>query len=189
MKKENSVFEFEGVKIKPSKSGTYNGCPFNCDVGTGYPIRKWKTEKGIKNHLKECCNTPTNVKVREEKTTAMANEEKKRIAELERKRADILKRIPQKVGDTIYHTYSHCVKPTHEWRGSRRVRVRYEAVYSYGWSEATIASIGFGAGTMIVFNENIAASAICATAEEAKKRSEEDQKEHDDWNKQCSSYR
>jgi len=51
--------------------------------------------------------------------------------------------LEYKVGDLICYVKETIVQDTHEWRGDRRVKVRYEAVKKFEAKQAEITSIDF----------------------------------------------
>jgi len=171
MEDKVAVIEFEGVKIKPSKSGVYK-CPFNCHTGN-YPAPKWKTEQGIMKHLKSCRSRPSNVK-----RLAENKEIEDEIFEGLKKKA--LAMVTQKVGDKIYWVRKIIVKDTHEQRGNRLVKVRYEPVLRFEACETEIKTIDvlknsnyapdaeYILNRYVYFNTTIPISSVRSSFDEAK---------------------
>lgn len=94
----------------------------------GYPRNwKWKTQRGYDNH--SCYK---------DELAAMEEQKKQREAEL----LEIAQNAPHKVGDEVYHYHYIVTHPTHEQRGSRLVRVRYEEKRSYQSGYGMIDEIG-----------------------------------------------
>lgn len=137
MEKIKPIINFEGKDIKPNKGGFYT-CPYKCGQ-SGYPQPKWKTEKGFRSHMEKCGKRPSVIRQKEK------DAESKRIKrEKEKKEIDkIFDLIPKKYskGDSVYCVIESVLKPEYEWRGSRRVRVRYEEVLSYNVSNIVVCGI------------------------------------------------
>ncbi len=167
--------EFEGQKIKPSKTGIYR-CPFNCGR-KDYPAPKWKTESGFLKHLNQCYMRPSAVELR--------NEAKENLEQLHQDYADVLEHIkeqiiyelPYKIGDTIFYIKRIVVKDTHEWRGNRSVKVRYEQVLRFEAVKDVIREINFdkpkfeptpeNSKQLVFFNNGIYLNALYGSYEEA----------------------
>lgn len=124
--KELPIIEFEGKKVNP-KSGYYR-CPFNCSR-PDYPSKKWKTEKGFREHMESCHKRPSVVKQKEENNDAA----KERV----------LANLSYKIGDKIIFINEVVTHPTHEQRGSRMVKVRHEEKIRYTAEETEITSIDY----------------------------------------------
>jgi hypothetical protein len=124
--------EFEGKVVKP-KRGIYK-CPFKCSAHSGYSERTWKTEKGFRKHMTECAKRPSFQKDKQDKEAA----EK---AAFEPIKAEILTALDIKIGDKIAVVKEWIVKPTHEQRFNRMVRVRYEAVKRFEGIEIEVRKI------------------------------------------------
>ena len=196
---ELPTIDFEGVLVKP-KAGYYH-CPFNCS-DPRYPSKKWKTEKGFRDHMLVCPNTP-----KKEILKAKIAETKKQNDEVKLNKFNELKeqtlnsgKIPYKIGQEIYYVREVVVKDTHEWRFNRRVRVRYEAVKAFRAETAIIRLIDFSNSypepmtiddmlKKIVLNGNVTPSMICATYIDALEKAKNEQISYDNWVKECSSYR
>jgi hypothetical protein len=167
--------EFEGKIIKPSKTGIYK-CPFGCGR-KDYPAPKWKTESGIIKHLKQCYMRPSAVEAR--------NEAKEDLEQLHQDYADtldflteqILYELPYKIGDEIFYINRIIVKDTHEWRGNRSVKVRYEQVLRFEAVKDVIREINFdkpkqeptteNAKNIIYFNNGVRINALHNSYQEA----------------------
>ncbi len=99
----------------------------------------------------------------------------------EQREADALAAVTQKIGDTIYYVREIVVKDTHERRGRRLVRVRYEQVKRFEAREAVISSIDFDGA--ICFNHFIRQRDLCDSLEEAKAKAAERQRS---WDEHCA---
>lgn len=140
--------EFEGKIIK-AKNGYYK-CPFRCDSHSGYPAKKWKTEKGFRQHMEKCTGKPSyfNKKVEENKIRTKKIEELKKLCIESGK-------IPYKIGDTINYYGYYVTKPTHVQKFNRMVRVRYEEERSYYAETTTVNHIDFEIPFYFLDNKNI----------------------------------
>lgn len=121
-------------EIKLTKSGEYmcSACKAAPRIGQ-YPRKwKWKTEKGFLGH--SCYDDA-------QKNIIAKNEEYKKRQEeaLEYWK----KNAKYKIGDTFYYYYFYVSKPTHEYRGNRLVRVRYEEKRQYCIGHGSITGIYF----------------------------------------------
>ena len=132
---------FEGVVIKPTKSGYYK-CPFNC-YDSRFPQPKWKTEKGFMKHLQKCNMKPSVVLEREMKIQEKNNQINEWKEILEELKPIILSNLKINIGDEICFIKCIIVKDTHEQRWNRRVRVRYEPILRYEAVRTTVISINF----------------------------------------------
>lgn len=130
--KDLPIIEFDGKQVKPNKQGVYK-CPFNCG-NPSYSTPTWKTEKGFRKHMTTCHKRPSYLKDKQEKEAA-------EIAAFEPIRAEILESINIKVGDKIAVVKEWIVKPTHELRFNRMVRVRYDAVKRFEGIEIIVNKI------------------------------------------------
>ena len=153
--------DFEGTAVIP-KRGVYR-CPYNCS-DPRYPEKKWKTERGFRNHMKSCPKCPSAVDKRQKIETA-------RLEVFEAKKELALLQESVNIGDTIWFVYDRIVKPTHEWRGNREVRVRYEAVHSYSPRREGVKTIDYD-NNGIVFNGYIRKSWLAASENVANGRAE-----------------
>ena len=156
------VITVGGIKKKRSKNGYFCGCPYKCDIGTGYPLRKWKTEKGIRKHASECSHSPS--KVAERKA-----EEEARNLKREKEAVAKIAALPFSVGDTIYYWYYNVTKPTHkiDYRG-RLKRVRYEEEREYRSATAKVESLTATLyGVLINNDKRIKVTAIVESEEKA----------------------
>jgi len=179
-----SSIEFDGKLVKPNKSGFYK-CPFNCG-DPRYPKPKWKTEKGFRQHMDKCPNSPSFINSKLEK-------EKNDLEIIERMKSELLTTLPYKIGDKIIYVKEIIVKPTHVQRGDRMVKVRYEAVKDFQAREDEIRTIDiqyFGyipkdineLKHYLVFNGHVSLSSLCQTMNEAKERAN---KEKESYQKDC----
>ena len=133
------------------KKGKYYYCPYDCG-DSRFPSPRWKTEKGAQKHVDNCSMRPEEV-------------EKRKLKDAERKEADLKKQSDQleldkiklqtakyKVGDKISFVHSFLSKPTHEQRGNRMVKVRYEDEYSFTARTMTIDKVSCFFGR-IIYND------------------------------------
>jgi hypothetical protein len=189
--------EFEGKIIKPSPTGIYK-CPFGCGR-KDYPAPKWKTKKGIEKHLSTCYMRPSAVAARNEVLQQKEQTAKDYQEALDFFKDEILHNLPYKIGDEIYYIHKHIVKDTHEWRGNRRVHVRYEPILSFTAQRESIREINFckpdfeptpdNAQRLIYFNNGIGINSLLSSYEEAKKIAGEKTKADEEYRNQCSQYR
>lgn len=137
------AINFEGKIVKPTPTGIYR-CPYNCSQ-KGYPAKKWKTESGFKKHMTECPKRPSAVEKRNEAELArldMVNDWKNTLEYL---KEELLYSLNIKVGQEVYWVRGIVVKDTHEWRGNRSVKVRYEPVLSFVPEKTIVISFTFEA--------------------------------------------
>ena len=173
------ILDFEGTKVKPWKDGKYR-CPHNCG-SPGYPRKKWGTQKGFEKHMLECPLSESRINSNKEKTAALqaANEEKM---------SAYLIASGIRVGDTVSIVKEVVVRGTHEARGERMVKVRYERELRYEGLTIKIDSIHFltseyqhsGGSDYMYFNNDtrLLASEIRPNFEAAKSDAIEMQKKY-----------
>ena len=125
------IIEFEGVEVKPTRVG-YK-CPFKCGR-SDYPQPKWKTEQGFRKHMNECSKRPSLVKRIEENKSV----EKEAFENIKKK---VLAECTYKIGDEIIFIKKIVVKPTHEQRGNRMVKMRYEPILRFEARKEIISKI------------------------------------------------
>lgn len=181
MDKNLPIIDFEGKLVKPSKHGVYR-CPFKCS-SSGYPEPTWKTEKGFRKHMTSCGKRPSFQKDKQEKEAA-------EIAAFEPIRAEILASVDLNVGDKIAVVKEWIVKPTHEQRFNRMVRVRYEAVKRFEGIEIVINKIDVRPSTLpnkewiknqcLYINDEFRLMDVWPTLEKARERAAEQQKAYDE---------
>ena len=159
-----ALIEFEGKTVKPNKNGEYK-CPFNCGH-TGYPVRKWKTEKGFRRHMNNCSQRPSLLRKRKETNDSL--------------KIKALSEVTKNVGQVIFYIHEIIVKPTHIQRGNRMQRIRYEAVKKFAARTDTIKTINYYQGQGIYFNDGIRETDICETMENAETLASIKQKQYDD---------
>lgn len=135
VKKINPSVQFNNITIKPDSLGYYK-CPYNCNKNTGYPSPKWKTEKGILNHLSKCVKNPDNI-------LKQAEIKNNIITTLEKLKEIYIPTLPYKIGDEISYIKKIIVEDTHKWNGFRYVKVRYEPIIQYRANTETINTINF----------------------------------------------
>lgn len=179
-RKQLPVIEFEGKQVKPSKSGVYK-CPFKCGR-RDYAQPSWKTEAGFRKHMENCNQKPSEIKRRQE------NKEVEDSA-FQTVRAEILASIDIKVGSKIAVVKEWIVKPTHELRFNRMVRVRYDAVKRFEGMEIEVKKIDINQSTFtdkewlksncLFINDEFRLSDICPSLEKAKGRAIEQQKAYE----------
>lgn len=176
---EPTDIEFDGVIVK-LKNGVYK-CPFNCSQDSGYPIRKWKTEKGFRQHMEKCYKRPSYInKLRED--------ENKDLETLNKMKEELLPTLPYKIGQKIFYVREIIVKPTHVKKWNRLVRVRYEEEKDFRGEEDIIKSIDINIGFVpndleslkhfIVLNGHIKLRSLCNTLEEAVEKAKNDEIEY-----------
>lgn len=188
--KELPEIEFEG-KIVKSKRGIYK-CPFKCSAHSSYPERTWKTEKGFRKHMNECPKRPSFEKDKQNKEAAER-------AAFEPIKAEILASIDFKVGDKIAVVKEWIVKPTHEQRFGRMVRVRYEAVKRFEGIEIEVKKIAVSPTVLtdiefikrnnLYINDEFRLSDISSSLEVAKLKAIECQRSYDEACKFASDCR
>lgn len=179
--KELPNIDFDGKIVKPNSQGYYK-CPYGCGVGSGYPLPKWKTEKGFRQHMEKCSNRPSYVKSKIEKHT---ND----LELLEKMKTELIPTLPYKIGQKIIYVKEIIVKPTHVQRGNRMVHVRYEEEKRFEAREEELISIDvkyFGSVPSdiyhyILLNRNISPTSLCSTMEEAKIKAIEQQKSYNEY--------
>lgn len=189
--------KFEGKIIKPSPTGVWK-CPFGCGR-KDYPAPKWKTKKGIEKHLTTCYMRPSAVEARNNAQQQKDDLAQERQEVLEHIKDQVLYELPYKIGDEIFYVHKHIVKDTHEWRGDRRVHVRYEPILSFTPQRETIREINFykpdfdpapeTAQKLIYFNNGVGINALLKTYEEAKTLASEQTKADEEYRNKCSQYR
>lgn len=182
MKKELPIIEFEGKRVDPGKKGVYR-CPFNCGR-LDYAQPTWKTEKGFRSHMETCSKRPSLLQRQKE------NEELER-SHFETIKNEVLATLEYEIGQKVAVVKEVVVKPTHEWRGTRLVHVRYEAVKRFEALEIEIKSFDFTTSTYfrtaqhvkqncLFINNDYRLSAICQSIEHAQERAKQMQKSYDD---------
>lgn len=175
------IIEFDGKQVKPNKHGIYR-CPFNCG-NSGYPAPTWKTEKGFRKHMTTCPKRPSYLKDKQDKEAAEQ-------AAFEPIRAEILASLDIKVGDKIAVVKEWIIKPTHELRFNRMVRVRYEAVKRFEGLEIIINKIEVRPSQMtnieyiksncLYINDEYRLSDIVSSLKDAKEKAIQSQKSYDE---------
>lgn len=181
---ELPIINLDGIEIRP-KGGVYR-CPNKCGT-KGYPSPKWKTEKGFRSHLDKCYMRPSEVLKRKSKKADQDECEKNRLEELAIVGKEKLKECPLSIGDAIYFVVSNETGPTHVQRGSRMVRVRYEAIISYH-ATCEIIERRLWNGSFI-YNGRVSESELFGTYDQAKNEASRRTKGNVDYRKQCSDLR
>lgn len=151
---ENQEIIFEGVKIKPTKTGIWK-CPFGCHTDNRFAAPKWKTEKGFMRHLENCYMRPSAVEKRNNEKKKKNNEQIERNNVLETLKSEYINTLPYNIGDEICYVKKIVVKDTHEWRGNRSVKVRYEPVLRFDAIKTNVSSINFKEPDIIPTIENM----------------------------------
>lgn len=160
------LVNFEGKIVKPDKKGIWR-CPYKCG-DLRFPAPKWKTISGFMAHMKKCTMRPSAVEAREKEKEKRHEIEIIKAIEFEEKRKIEIDKSPHKIGDTIHYVGIEVVKPTHEWRFTRWVRVRYNEVRKYHARTGIIKSHDYTKYGLI-YNGHIELQNIFSTLEEAKR--------------------
>jgi len=167
--------------VQPVKKGKLYYCPYDCG-DKRFPKPKWKTEKGAIKHVNNCAMQPEKVEERE------AIEEKRLSDQAEKDRITLLE-AKHKIGETISFIHERVIKPTHEQRFNRMVKVRYEAECTYTARTATIKSISIVQGAVCyngyIYNRDIRDDFFSEIEKEAAKM----RVDHLAWLKTCSDLR
>lgn len=167
------TIDFEGVSVNPGKTG-YK-CPFDCG-DKRFPQKKWKTEKGFRQHMKDCWMKPSLQKSRDEK---QKNDELKQIQESESR----MQNCPYRIGDTIFFVRQIVLEPTHK----HGKRVRYEAVISFIAEQAVIDAINWN--QCFIFNGWIPETHCVDSMQIACSLADEKQKQYDNYLRECRELR
>lgn len=154
-------------KPKPT---TYR-CPNKCG-DSRYPQPKWTTQAGYDAHMTKCPKSPEAVARKLAESQAAA-------AKAEAAQLAVISRARYAIGDTIHFVGYRVVKPTHELRGGRMVRVRYEEVRAYYATTDKVNAIGLNGGAL-AYNHSVFQSDIHPTLEEAQKAAADRQRGHDE---------
>jgi hypothetical protein len=145
-------------------------CPNKCG-DSRYPQPKWTTQAGYDAHMAKCPKSPEAVaKKLAESEAAAAKAEADQLA--------VIAKAKHKIGDLIHYVGYRVVKPTHEEKRGRLVRVRYDEVRSYYAATDKIASIGFNGATF--YNGSVYECDIHPTLEAAQKAAADKQSGHDE---------
>ncbi len=141
-----------------------------CEVCKEAPLRngfrrsyRWKTERGFKNHR---CYADE------------LKEMERRVKEKERRLYERVKNSKYKIGDEVPYVGYSVLKPTHVWRGDRRVRMRYEEKRRYYALHGKIQEITLWG--YIVDGVHVYDNDIYPTIKEAEKAAEKAQKGYDE---------
>lgn len=144
---------------------------------------KWKTERGFNNHS---CYKDILIKQEKEK---VRNEEQQKINKTIYKKAllKFIEESPYKIGDVIHFVGYTVTRPTHEMRGSRMVKVRYEEGRSYWNSSGIITEVRVN--EYIVDNRiSVLSNNVCENKDEAyneARRRDASYKEHCEFSSRC----
>ena len=137
---------------------------FTCEICRKAPTSgkwarkwKWKTEKGLLNHL--CWK---DIKIAQDK-------QRKHSEEIQKER--LSRRVAtaeHKINEFVYFASYSVTKPTHKQRGGRSVKVRYEEERSYRNSSGGIDEIAIGG--YIINGLFVRTCNVCSTEQEAIER-------------------
>lgn len=128
-------------KIKPVKKGNFYYCPFLCHKGSVYPAKKWKGIDFAEKHIETCSFNPINIENKQKNEFEMLEAKKERNKIAMEQGKTILENCQIKIGDNLYGLSKYVLKDTHERRGNRIIKVRYEQVFSWSWKAIVVESI------------------------------------------------
>jgi len=114
---------FEGTIVKP-RGGVYR-CPY-CKGDSRYPTPTWKTLKGFESHMKGCGGKPSAVEAKNQRNAEKEAQDAIRAEKQKELDAIAKDTSPIKIGDKVHLCDYYVSKPTHEQRGNRMMKVRYE---------------------------------------------------------------
>lgn len=154
-----------------AKAATAYRCPNKCG-DSRYPQPKWTTQAGYDAHMTKCPKSPEAVAQKLAESQAAA-------AKAEADQLAAIARAKYAIGDTIHFVGYRVVKPTHELRGGRMVRVRYEEVRAYYAATDKVSAIGLIGGAL-AYNHSVFPSDIHPTLEDAQKAAADRQRGHDE---------
>lgn len=142
------TYQCDKCEAKPFKTerGLLNHkCRYFCKVCGSQFATALGRDRHVNNHSKKQLR---DAKKREREIIAKQQREEdaiKRQEELKEAVAQLksmgLFTPTRKVGDKVFVAYYRVTGPTHVWRGTRHVRVRYEEVRSYDYSEVSIIGV------------------------------------------------
>ena len=164
----------------PIKKGSHYYCPYDCS-DSRYPKKKWKTEKGAVKHVNDCFMRPEEVEKRNKR-------EHERELAATKSNQDALGSAKYKIGDTISYILTVVIKDTHEQRGNRLVKVRYEKECDFKARTATVKSIRALHGSLI-YNESFTEGDIRESFEIAEKECTKKRAQHLEGLRQTSLMR
>ena len=154
-----------------AKAATAYRCPNKCG-DSRYPQPKWTTQAGYDAHMAKCPKSPEAVARKLAESQAAA-------AKAEADQLAAIARAKYAIGDTIHFVSYRVVKPTHELRGGRMVKMRYEEVRAYYAATHEVIAIGLRHGAL-AYNYIVSPSDIHPTLEEAQKAAADRQRGHDE---------
>ena len=154
-----------------AKATTVYRCPNKCG-DPRYPQPKWTTQAGYDTHMAKCPKSP-------EAAARKLAESQAAEAKAEADQLAAIARAKYAIGDTIHFVGYRVVKPTHELRGGRMVRVRYEEVRAYYAATDKVSAIGLIGGAL-AYNHSVFPSDIHPTLEDAQKAAADRQRGHDE---------
>lgn len=166
----SSIF-FDSVLVPQDKKGAYS-CPF-CNGDPRFPPPKWKTERGILNHISKCTSSPSAMAAKKKQVDI--NDQRKKDSEIEynKCRDQAIASCPVKIGDEVFFVDCEVKKPTHDSLGRR---LRYEEHRHYFARRITVDRIGFTgfekwnanqSGADVVINGIVKVGSIKPTMKEA----------------------
>ncbi len=180
---------FEGTIVKP-RSGVYR-CPY-CKGDPRYPAPTWKTLKGFESHMKGCGGKPSAVEAKNQRNAEKESQDA--IKAEKQKELDAIAKdtSPIKIGDKVHLCDYYVSKPTHEQRGNRMVKVRYEEgrVYYGRTCEVIDIKADEKGGIMLCANNKWYWLSHCLESlEVAKSMADDKQKGYDSACHEASMYR
>lgn len=146
-------------------------CPNKCG-DSRYPQPKWTTQAGYDAHMAKCPKSPEAVARKLAESQAAA-------AKAEADSLAAIARAKYAIGDTIHFVGYRVVKPIHELRGGRMVKMRYEEVRAYYASTDKVSAIGLSQGAL-AYNHSVFPSDVHPTLEDAQKAAADRQRGHDE---------
>jgi len=146
-------------------------CPNKCGDAR-YPQPKWTTQAGYDAHMVKCPKSP-------EATAKKLAELQAIAAKAEADQLAAIAKAKHKIGDTIHFVSYRVVKHTHELRGGRMVKMRYEEVRAYYAATQEVIAIGLRHGAL-AYNYIVSPSDIHPTIEDAQKAAADRQRGHDE---------
>lgn len=168
---DETSLQREKTQPEPTLQRGFYRCPFKCG-DSRFPAPKWKTMQGAMKHIAQCTQRPEALEAKRLADDARATANAKR-------QAAAITGARFKIGDEIHYIDIYVLKPTHEMRRGRAVRVRYEEKRSYSARSTVIRSIGFD-GSGVVYNHNIRENNIRPTLQEAEVEAAKQQASYDE---------
>lgn len=169
------------------KKGKLYYCPYDCG-DSRYPQQKWKTEKGAQKHVDNCHMRPEEVKKRDDVDIEQKKEDLKKRSEQLDADNEKLKSAKYKIGDRINFVHKWISKTTHDYRGNRLVKVRYEEEYSFSARAITVKKVACFEGR-IMYNDICYEPSIEVNFKDAEIKASLRQASHLESNKHSSDLR